>query len=39
MGKWVKGQQDKVDKAKAMLQIVRDQKWNKKNKHGVPASY
>ena len=37
--KWVKEQQDKVDKAKAMLQRVRDCQWNKKNKHQVPASY
>ena len=39
MGKWVKEQQDKVDKAKAMLQRVRERQWNKKNKHRVPASY
>ena len=39
MGKWVKEQQDKVDKAKAMLQRVRERRWNKKNKHRVPASY
>ena len=39
VGKWVKGQQDKVDKAKAMLQRLRDPQWNKKNKHRVPASY
>ena len=37
--KWVKGQQDKVDEAKAMLQRVRERQWNKKNKHRVPASY
>ena len=36
---WVKEQQDKVDKAKAMLQRVREHQWNKKNKHRVPASY
>ena len=29
----------KVDKAKAMLQRVRELLWNKKNKHRVPASY
>ena len=39
VGKWVKEQQDKVDKAKAMLQRVRERRWNKKNKHRVPASY
>ena len=39
VGKWVKEQQDKVDKAKAMLQRVRERQWNKKNKHRVPASY
>ena len=39
MGKWVKEQQDKVDKAKAILQRVRERQWNKKNKHRVPASY
>ena len=39
VGKWVKEQQDKVDKAKAMLQRVRERQWNKKNKHLVPASY
>ena len=38
MGKWVKEQQDKVHKAKAMLQRVRECQWNKKNKHRVPAS-
>ena len=38
-GKWVKEQQDKVDKAKAMLQRVREGQWNKKNKHRVHASY
>ena len=38
-GKWVKEQQDKMDKAKAMLQRVRERQWNKKNKHQVPASY
>ena len=39
VGKWVREQQDKVDKAKAMLQRVRERQWNKKNKHRVPASY
>ena len=39
MGKWVKEQQDKVDKAKAVLQRVRERQWNKKNKHRVPATY
>ena len=28
-GKWGKEQQDKVDKAKAMLQTVRERQWNK----------
>ena len=39
VGKWVKEQQDKVDKAKAMLQRVRERQWDKKNKHRVRASY
>ena len=39
VGKFVKEQQDKVDKAKAMLQRVRERQWNKKSKHRVPASY
>ena len=39
VGKWVKEQQDKVDKLKAMLQRVRELRWNEKNKHRVPASY
>ena len=39
VGKWVKEQQDKVDKAKVMLQRVRERHWNKENKHRVPASY
>ena len=39
VGKLMKEQQDKVDKAKAMLQRVRERQWNKKNKHRVPASY
>ena len=38
-GEWVKEQQDKVDKANAMLQRVRERQWNKKTKHRVPASY
>ena len=37
--KWVKEQQDKVDKARAMLQRLRERQWNKKNKHQVPATY
>ena len=28
-----------MDKAKAMLQRVRERQWKKKNKHLVPASY
>ena len=28
-----------MDKAKAMLQRVRERQWNKKNKHRVPATY
>ena len=28
-----------MDKAKAMLQRVREPQWNKKNKHRVPATY
>ena len=39
MGKWVKEQQDRVDKAKAMLQRVRERPWKKKNKYRVPTSY
>ena len=39
MGKWLKKQQDKVDKAKAKIQRLRERQWNKKNKHRVPASY
>ena len=39
VGQWMKEQQDKVDKAKAMVQTVRECQWNKKNKHQVPASY
>ena len=39
VGKWVREQQDKVDKVKAMLQRVGECQWNKKNKHRVPGSY
>ena len=39
VGKGVKEQQDKVDKAKVMLQTVKERQWNKKNKHRVPALY
>ena len=39
VGKWVNEQQDKVDKANAMLQEASERQWNKKNKHRVPASY
>ena len=39
VGKWLKEQQYKVYKAKAMLQRVRERHWNKKNKHRVRASY
>ena len=39
VGNWVQEQQAEVDKAKAMLQRVRERQWNKKNKHRVPASY
>ena len=39
MGEWVQEQQAKVDKTKAMLHRVRERQWNKKNKHGVPATY
>ena len=39
VGEWVQEQQAKVDKAKAMLQTVRESQWNKKNKHRVPATY
>ena len=39
VGKWVKEQQGKVDKAKAMLQRVRERQWNNKSNHRVPASY
>ena len=33
VGKWVKEPQEKVDKAKAMLQRVRERPSNKKNNH------
>ena len=39
VGNRVKEQQDKVDKAKATLQRVRERQRNKKNKHRVPATY
>ena len=39
VGKWVKENQNKVEKSKAMLQRVRERQWNKKNKHRLPASY
>ena len=39
LGKWVKEQHDRVDKAKAMLQRVAERQWNKNNKHRVPASH
>ena len=39
VGKWVQEQQDKVDKAEAMLHRVRLRQWNKKNKHRGPASF
>ena len=39
VGEWVREQHAKVDKAKAMLQRVRERQWNKKNKHRVPATY
>ena len=39
VGSWVQEQSAKVDKAKAMLQRVRERQWNKKNKHRVLASY
>ena len=38
VGKWVKEQQEKVDKAKAMFQRVMERQWNKKNKHRLTAS-
>ena len=39
MGEWVQEQQAKVDKAKAMLQRVRERQWNMKNKQRVSATY
>ena len=39
VGEWVQEQQAKADKARAMLQRVRERQWNKKNKHRVPATY
>ena len=39
MGKRVEEQQDKVEKAKAMLGRVREQQWTKNNRHGSPAFY
>ena len=39
VGKWVKEQQDKVEKARAMVPRVRERQWNKKNKNRVPATY
>ena len=39
VGKCVEEQHDKVHKARAILQRVRQQQWTKKNKHRVPASY
>ena len=39
VGGWLKEQQEKVDKAKAMLQRVGEGQWDKKNKHRVPATY
>ena len=39
MDEWIQEQQAKVDKAKAMLQTVRERQSNKMNKHRVPATY
>ena len=39
LGKWVKEQQNKADKATVMPQQVREQQWTKKSKHREPASY
>ena len=39
VGEWVQEQQAKVEKAKALLQRVRERQWNKKNRHRVPATY
>ena len=33
VGKWVKEQQDKLDRAKALIQRVGEQQWAKKNRH------
>ena len=33
VGKWVKEQQDNVDKAEAALQIVSKRQWTNKNRH------
>ena len=38
VGEWVQEQQVKVDKAKAMLQRVRERQWIKTNMHRVPAT-
>ena len=37
--KWMKEQEDKVHKAKAMLKKVRERQWTKKYRHQAPASY
>ena len=39
VGEWVQEQQAKVDKAKALLQRVRERQWNKKNKHRVHLGF
>ena len=39
VGRWVEQQQDKVDKARATLQLAREPHWSQKNKQEVPASY
>ena len=39
IGGWLQEQQEKVDKAKATLQRVRESQWDKENKHRVPATY
>ena len=39
VGKWVKEQQDKMHKAKAMLERVGERHWTKKKRHRVSASY
>ena len=38
VGNWVTEQQEKLEKARAMLQRVRERQWHNKNKHRVPAS-